>query len=1067
MAGSTNSQTQNQQLMDLIDRITRLSKNTLSLEETLKQYGHVGQVNGVSQFSGQAKDIYDDTHMAEEAYKLVSSLRSAAEELDKLKKDTEAARKKWQASVRANSSDIAENKKAYDDLNKQLNDLSSSIQETRNNVKKARKNNPYIESNLSRLKSVKSLSEAQLRAAIELEKKLHDQSRFLEEVNKELTYRNRLERDGVTLQEKINHSLESRNINVQRFRNGIDEVSRGFNKAKSAIVSFLEPYAKLNQTAADFAKTVGMTRDAYLRYQRSFISQYINGQMGARYGVSMTDAIKGQQALTTNLGRRVIYNNGQAEDAAAIAAINGGDTSAAANVMAAFDKLGLSPTQAAEKYGEMFNTADKYGLAFDKYSKNILDNIQLAQTYTFQGGLNGLEKMAKRATELNLNMNQMAQAADKLSNVEGSMKAGASLSVLGGPFAQMGDPMSMLYESLNDLGSLQERIGEMFGKFAHYNSETGELEVSAFNRQRIKAASDALGINYNEMMNSVFTQGRRNFLSPLLNGRGLTDEQKDAIINQSTVEKGHGYVTVNGEKKDVTNLTKEDIDLTTKTSKDVGPNVRTIAQTTLGMEKIIQGMAYQVEGQKAYWAETSGIGGSALKILEFAQDHSRLLSGILAGVTMISSVVGFGMGVGGMINGGATAIGGIAGRGMRFGGTSVAQIRRDMGPTPVGYGGYIPSDAYLSKSQRRQLKAVMKKQQNGELSGRQARMQMDKIRGVKYGNRVASNFGSMKYGVAMGLGAAGLIGGNLLSSSAQESFDSNDFSSGAKAKAIGGGALSGAGTGAMIGATVGSIIPILGTTAGAAIGAAIGGIWGGMSANGDAKKQQMKQLIYEMSHGTLGLRGDYSIDDLKKIYNYGTSGIDQNLWTKIRSKENMTTDDVQRLMNSPFQGAIAINDPTKYPRMRNGGIVRGVGSGTSDSNIAMLSRGEFVVPASAVAKPFNRYVLERMRGGSTIVPRMRNGGIVTPIGNRMKTVSVKHASVDQGRIGGGTTNITFGPLNISGTIRLEMNGNSRDINSKAILNNPVFMKQLTDTIAKRISTEIHLGYDKNSFYKKF
>jgi hypothetical protein len=46
-----------------------------------------------------------------------------------------------------------------------------------------------------------------------------------------------------------------------------------------------------------------------------------------------------------------------------------------------------------------------------------------------------------------------------------------------------------------------------------------------------------------------------------------------------------------------------------------------------------------------------------------------------------------------------------------------------------------------------------------------------------------------------------------------------------------------------------------------------------------------------------------------------------------------------------------------------GGLIGGRGTGTSDSNLAWLSRGEYVVPARAVAQPGVLALLEGLRGG--------------------------------------------------------------------------------------------------------
>jgi len=76
---------------------------------------------------------------------------------------------------------------------------------------------------------------------------------------------------------------------------------------------------------------------------------------------------------------------------------------------------------------------------------------------------------------------------------------------------------------------------------------------------------------------------------------------------------------------------------------------------------------------------------------------------------------------------------------------------------------------------------------------------------------------------------------------------------------------------------------------------------------------------------------------------------------------------------------------TPAPGMAGGGFVRGPGSSTSDSILARLSRGEYVMPASAVRQPGVRAFLEALRRGGSI-PGFASGGSIgfsTPAGSVM------------------------------------------------------------------------------------
>jgi hypothetical protein len=53
----------------------------------------------------------------------------------------------------------------------------------------------------------------------------------------------------------------------------------------------------------------------------------------------------------------------------------------------------------------------------------------------------------------------------------------------------------------------------MVGGLGSFDKETGEVKVSSFNKQRIKAASQAMGVDYGTIMESVNAQARRGEIS--------------------------------------------------------------------------------------------------------------------------------------------------------------------------------------------------------------------------------------------------------------------------------------------------------------------------------------------------------------------------------------------------------------------------------------------------------------------------------------------------------------------------------------------------------------------------
>jgi len=156
---------------------------------------------------------------------------------------------------------------------------------------------------------------------------------------------------------------------------------------------------------------------------------------------------------------------------------------------------------------------------------------------------------------------------------------------------------------------------------------------------------------------------------------------------------------------------------------------------------------------------------------------------------------------------------------------------------------------------------------------------------------------------------------------------------------------------------------------------------------GDGFKQFWPQLLADLQSSwdtfNTNLKDNFGAtvqEMFKGMMDWFGSAID---W--MIQKANQLGDAVSAGIKSVTGGAAA-GDPS-IPAMRraSGGMIRGPGSGTSDSILARLSNGEFVMRAAAVSKWGPRFMaaLNSMQnpfgyaGGGLVRPRFAAGGMVT------------------------------------------------------------------------------------------
>lgn len=454
------------------------------------------------------------------------------------------------------------------------------------------------------------------------EKELHQLR--LENLRKELK-----EAESAGDLEKRNKLIHDINMEERRFANAtygrnnvtetvksIEKLVEGVKQAYGAVQKLTKPWADADHAASKFTKTIGGTKKAMDALTRDSLKG-VSRSIGLKFDLSSQELIEAQQNYLKGIGRNLNVDNVAKESMAAITRISQDTGINGLDLAAQFENFGVSIEKTGDHLGEMFSDASKYGISFQKYADSVAKNIKIAQNYTFKNGLKGLESMAKKATAMKLDMQQVANFADKVSTVEGALETSAKLQVLGGPFASLSDPMGMLYEGLNDMEGLQDRVIKMVRGLGTYNKETGEITVSSYNKQRVKAAAEAMGMDYSQLMESVNAQARREEIDKQIKSSSkvakFDEDFQELIRNTGVIKDGKAGITIDGKFKTLDELDpKKDretlIAMTRSESQDIKQiaiDLRSLVQKRSGLGKSYDA----VQGRMFSWL---GKGESAL-----------------------------------------------------------------------------------------------------------------------------------------------------------------------------------------------------------------------------------------------------------------------------------------------------------------------------------------------------------------------------------------------------------------------------------------------------------------------
>lgn len=394
-----------------------------------------------------------------------------------------------------------------------------------------------------------------------------------------------------------------------------------------------EPWVKADEAAASYARAVGMSESSMKRLRATTINFVADRSIVAKYNKSIEDMLKLQADFAERTNRSIRLTADQQELMAATSKLMGDEN--AVNFLSRLENFGVGMEKASDLASDMFKTSEKTGISYSKLAKNVADNLTLVNKYNFKNGIEGLASMAKKATELKLDMQQVANFAEKVNTVEGAITTAANLQVLGGPFAQMANPMAMLYEGLNDMEALQNRLIETFKNIGTFDREKGEVSIDVFSKWQAKEAAKAMGVSYDAIAEMANRAAVKSDIEQYLRGTaiGKNEEATTLLSNVATYNKKSGRyeIDVNGMTKDIKKLTDGDIKSIAKLNQSVDENVKDIAQGVRGIKEVIEGTSGQVEANAAQIVEKSGIADGVKGILASIGSIQWMLKAYLYG----------------------------------------------------------------------------------------------------------------------------------------------------------------------------------------------------------------------------------------------------------------------------------------------------------------------------------------------------------------------------------------------------------------------------------------------------
>ena len=293
-----------------------------------------------------------------------------------------------------------------------------------------------------------------------------------------------------------------------------------------------------------------------------------------------------------------------------------------------FKNAGISTYQSVNEMQKVVDVARSMGVNVEGVSKKVVENLGEMNKFNFQGGVEGMAKMAAQATMLRVDMKQTLGIAEKLFSPESAIEMAGALQRLGVAQSDLLDPLRLMDLAQNDPAELQNQISEMSKQFVQLN-EKGQFEIMPGAKRQMMEISKELFGNTETLAKMALSSAEVEDKMKKIKfpGDAFTEEQRMMIANMAEMGAGGEYkIRFEGKDRnleDMMKIFKEDKEKGGTMMEDFlkSQEPKTMEQLAQDQLTTTEFMAKQVESI----ANRMGAAVGGMKVTDQAQRASREL----------------------------------------------------------------------------------------------------------------------------------------------------------------------------------------------------------------------------------------------------------------------------------------------------------------------------------------------------------------------------------------------------------------------------------------------------------
>jgi hypothetical protein len=261
-----------------------------------------------------------------------------------------------------------------------------------------------------------------------------------------------------------------------------------------------------------------------------------------------------------------------------------------------FAKVGVMYSDISEQVFESINYANSIGVNAKAVMGEVLANTEQLSRFNFEGGVQGLTKMAAQASMLRFDMKQTFELADKVLDPDKAIEVASAFQRLGVSAGNLTDPFMLMNQSINDPSGLQDSLINVAKQFTYFDEKTKSFKISPQGILTLREMEAQTGVSAKSMREAALSAAdfdkRMTDIKKTGIATGFSEDDQKLIANLSRMnEKGTGYeikvTDAQGKEtyKKLTDLSSEQLKATLEAEKNRPQDIEAVQRNQLNIQE--------------------------------------------------------------------------------------------------------------------------------------------------------------------------------------------------------------------------------------------------------------------------------------------------------------------------------------------------------------------------------------------------------------------------------------------------------------------------------------------------